>query len=158
MIFHHVFTFYPGGMVPKLCKHFTTYQGCKLGSRCRFLHCSQEEYDQMNVDQGGGYHEPGGRNFRGRGRFGGPPPRVYNSRNGEMGGGSYNHPPPPNAAAASYSPPYSSNNEGSPYKGNPQRATYSSPNSSGQPEQGGHTSEQQHAQEREHRSEGSETT
>ena len=125
-----------GGAVNRICKHFQSYQGCKLGTRCRFLHCTPEEFDLMNAEQGGrggGYPGPGGRNFRGRGgRFGGPP--RNDSNNGEMfsksqshpdGGGGYIHPPPPHMAA-SYSPPHPEGTKGEVHK----PPSYSSPNPS----------------------------
>ena len=61
-----------------ICKHFTSY-GCKLGSKCKFLHVTPEEL----AAQG---HSPRGRqNHRGRGRgerFDGPPGNHFETNNG----------------------------------------------------------------------------
>ena len=110
------------------------------------MHCTQDEFNQMNADQGG-FGGPGGRNFRGRGGrrgFGGPP-RNYETKNGEMFGpqqqGAFSH--PLTNVPASYSPPYAGNEEGSPHKGNQGAAAYSPPTASRQADGGRHPSENQ---------------
>lgn len=41
----------------RICKHFLTH-GCKLGEKCRFLHCTPEELaSQMAQDQGYSPHD-----------------------------------------------------------------------------------------------------
>ena len=62
--FHHVAAPYPDS---RICKHFITH-GCKLGSQCRFLHCTPEELaSQMAHEQQQGQGPP-------RRPNGGPPP------------------------------------------------------------------------------------
>ena len=64
VFFHHVAAPYPDS---RICKHFITH-GCKLGSQCRFLHCTPEELaSQMAHEQQQGQGPP-------RRPNGGPPP------------------------------------------------------------------------------------
>lgn len=86
----------------KVCKHFQTY-GCKLGTRCRFLHCTQEELNKMSAEQG---FIPGGRHHRGRGgRFDGPPRTHFEVKNGEtfslQSGPFHPYGPPPSSSLPS---------------------------------------------------------
>ena len=56
----------------RICKHFITH-GCKLGSQCRFLHCTPEELaSQMAHEQQKGQGPPPRPN-------GGPPPHHLES-------------------------------------------------------------------------------
>ena len=60
---------FTAGLESKICKHFLTH-GCRLGTKCRFLHCSAEDLaNKMNVnDQNSIRGFRGGHGNRGRGR------------------------------------------------------------------------------------------
>lgn len=90
----------------KLCKHFMNY-GCKLGARCRFLHCKPEDMNKMASDPG---FVPGHHRGRG-GRFEGPPGTRFEARNGEtfalQSGPPLPHPTPLHNIPLCSSPPSS---------------------------------------------------
>lgn len=89
--------FFYSGLESKICKHFITH-GCKLGSRCRFLHCTLEELaNNMASNEQGFSRPPRGRG--GRYDAGPPPPRhTLNGAESDMNNNS-NSPPIHNAAS-----------------------------------------------------------
>ena len=62
-------SFLTAGLESKICKHFLTH-GCRLGAKCRFLHCSAEDLaNKMNVTDQKSVRGIGrGYGNRGRGR------------------------------------------------------------------------------------------
>ena len=79
----------------QICKHFLTH-GCKLGAKCRFMHCSPEELaNKMATNEKGFSRRPP----RGRGmRFEGPGRPPHN-------GATFLPPPKPSPPQNASSPP-----------------------------------------------------
>ncbi len=85
--------FLPPGLESKICKHFITH-GCKLGSRCRFLHCTPEELANKMAtnDQGFPHRNSRGHSSGGGGRFEGSG-KQYESNGDSFSPPNANSPP-----------------------------------------------------------------